>query len=259
MPLDMSQLIPGANFGGSSQNVPVPGSTDVPAVGGQTSPFGLNFPGGANTSPMTSTMSAAPGTTATSPGGTDINSLIQNIFSQGFAANNVGPGQMGSPGGAQGGPAQGGGLGGFNLASMFGLGSGDPNAAHNFVKAMHKAGFSSGVAGQLWNFLQSGAGFNPQVAQAMIDAMQPQVKRGEADILEQFGSKGLGMSSAAAIGLGDYLSQVNLNEQAIFAQMIEQATQNYMQVLMGGKGNPPKGFFDNYLSWITAVGSLVPK
>ena len=94
----------------------------------------------------------------------------------------------------------------------------------------------------LLNFLQSGAGFNPQVAQAMINALQPQVQEGEENLIEQFSTGGQRNSSSAQVGLGDYLSQVNLNEQQIFAQMYEQSTQNYLEALGLGKTQPlPSG------------------
>lgn len=121
--------------------------------------------------------------------------------------------------------------------------AGDPNGfsaqpLNSITQGFKNAGFSKGLAGLLTAFLQNGAGFNPQIAQALINAMQPQVDRGLAQIQEQFGVEGLGMSSPAAIGMGDFLSQVNLNEEQIFAQMQEQATQNYMEVLLAGKQQP---------------------
>lgn len=97
------------------------------------------------------------------------------------------------------------------------------------------AGFTSGAADLLTAFLKNGAGFNPEVANALIASMQPQVERGTASILEQFGSMGLRGGTPAAVGLGDFLGQVNLNEGQIFAQLYEQSVQNYMNVLMGAK------------------------
>lgn len=120
-----------------------------------------------------------------------------------------------------------------------------------FLKAMKDAGFGKPIGDLLWNFLQSGAGFNPQVAQALINSMQPMVQRGEADILEQFSAMGLRNSSPAAIGLGDFLSQVNLNEEQIFAQMYEQAVQNYLTVLLSGSSK--KGLS----SGLSGLGSLI--
>lgn len=136
-----------------------------------------------------------------------------------------------------------------------GSGSGWPSFAlgpeHDFQKAMLKAGFGFGVSGPLYQFLKSGAGFNPQVAQALINSMQPYVQRGEADILEQFSNMGLRNGSPAAIGMGDFLSQVNLNEQQVFAQMWEQAVQNYLSVLLSGKTGQPTA------SPLAGLGQLV--
>jgi hypothetical protein len=243
----------GANSAGSQQAVPGATSMNTPAIGGATNTFLPSYPTGANAAPMTSpfsggtvaTAGADPGYTATSPGMPDL--------SAGFAANGPGANAGSNPLSA---------FTGTNLASSLGLNAqNNPNAAHDFVKAMHKAGYSAGVAGQLWNFLQSGAGFNPQIAQSVISsyqaAQQPGVNRGERDLMAQFGNMGLGASSAAAIGMGDYLSQVNASqgevEGKILDQMYQQSIQNYMAVLMGGKGNPPKGLFDNILGYMNAA------
>lgn len=136
-------------------------------------------------------------------------------------------------------PTTGTSAGGGNLANILGFNPSDQGA---FISAMQQAGFGSGVAQLLWNFLSSGAGANAQEFQAMVAALQPQVNRGIANIQEQFGAEGLGSSSPAAIGQADFLSQVNLNEGQIWAQMQQQATQDYLQVLMGGKSTPlPSG------------------
>lgn len=147
-------------------------------------------------------------------------------------------------------------LAGINPSQLWGLGAGDPNAAHNFVKAMRKAGFSSGVAGQLWNFINTGAGFNPAVAQALIAALGPGIERGEANIEEQFSAKGLREGSPAAIALGDFFGQVNLNEGQIFAQLYEQSVQNYMNVLLAGKGPAPASTVKNILDVTQAIKNL---
>jgi hypothetical protein len=143
----------------------------------------------------------------------------------------------------------------FNVANLLGFGNGTNNPLNDITKALHKAGFSAGVAGELANFLQSGAGFNPAVAQALIAAMQPGVQRKEADILEQFSNMGLRGSSSAAIGLGDFLSQEQLNEGQIWAGLYEQSVQNYMNVLLAGKGPAPKGLFGNIMDFISTTSN----
>lgn len=104
----------------------------------------------------------------------------------------------------------------------------------NLQRAFTDAGAPSGVAASLADFLKSGAGYNPQILQSLIAQLQPQISRGETDIMGQFGGAGLGQSSAAATGMGDYLSQVNLNESNMATQLYEQAINNYMQVMLGG-------------------------
>lgn len=148
-----------------------------------------------------------------------------------------------APAGSQTGTnAQGGNLAGINMKDM--------------TNYFHKAGFPSGIGYLLSQFLAGGAGFSPQVAQAMLAALQPGVQRGEANILEQFGSQGMRTGSSAAIGLGDFMSQVTLDEGQILSQMYEQSVQNYMDVLLAGRkqgGSKLAGVG----SLIGGIGSLV--
>lgn len=104
----------------------------------------------------------------------------------------------------------------------------------NLARGFRASGVPTNIAGSLADFLKSGAGYNPQVLQALIAQLQPQIQRGQADIMEQFGGMGLGQSSAGAIGMGDFMSQVNLNESQMATQLYEQAIQNYLQVMLGG-------------------------
>lgn len=206
--------MPGSNPSGGQMAVPTPASQNTPAIGGNDSPFAPTPPTGQQTPGISSSIATA------------------GPIGPSSAANNLAT---------------------TNPSSLWGLGAGDPNAAHNFVKSMGKAGFSSGVAGQLWNFINSGAGFNPQVAEAMIAAMQPGVQRKEADIMEQFSGLGMRGGSPAAIATGDFLAQEQLNEGQIWAQMYEQSVSNYMNVLLAGKGNPPKSLFDNIMTGISTM------
>ncbi len=114
--------------------------------------------------------------------------------------------------------------------------------------AFQKAGYSGPIATLLEQFLAGGAGYNPQVAQAMIAALGPSIQQGQANLLEQFGSQGLRMSSPAAYGMASFDSQVTLDEGQILSQMYEQSVQNYMDVLLAGKrgGTQP-----------TTAGSLI--
>jgi hypothetical protein len=109
----------------------------------------------------------------------------------------------------------------------------------NVSGGLQQAGYPGSVADALSQFLQGGAGYNPQVAQALLASLQPGIERGSQQIVEQYGASGLGNSSAAAIGLGDYLSQANLNEGQILSGLYENSVQNYMNVLTGAKKQGP--------------------
>lgn len=121
---------------------------------------------------------------------------------------------------------------------------------NDIKRAFMKAGYSAGDAYLIAQFLGSGAGFNPQVAQAMLAALNPQIERGQANILEQFSAGGLRESSPAAIGLGDYMSQVYLDQGQILSQMYEQAVQNYMEVMLAGRKPQQQG------GGMAGIGSL---
>jgi hypothetical protein len=131
------------------------------------------------------------------------------------------------------------GLLGTGLGATSAAGPVDPAAWQKDVaKSFQKSGTMPGGLGTAAaEFLSSGAGFNPQVAQALIAAMQPQIAKGQANLMEQFGSKGLGASSPAALGLGDYLAQTNLDVGTLLSGLYEQSVQNYMQVLNMGHVN----------------------
>lgn len=114
----------------------------------------------------------------------------------------------------------------------------------DIAKSFQKAGYPSGVGTALAAFLQSGAGFNPQVAQWMIQAMQPQIAQGQANLMEQFGGTGTAGSSGAQLGLAGYEAQTNAAIGQIFANMYQQSTQNYMNTLLQGsyaKGGGQQG------------------
>jgi hypothetical protein len=93
--------------------------------------------------------------------------------------------------------------------------------------------YGSQMAGLLVDFLRGGAGFSPDALNALFASLQPQIERGEEDLMTQFSASGNRFGSGAEIGLGDFLSRVNLNEGEIAAQMQEQAIQNYLNILTG--------------------------
>lgn len=206
-PAALTSLMPGANIGGSSVAVPpVPyTSYGSNSIGGGTNPF-LPVPAtGQSVTPMTQPSTSSP-TTGTPP---------------------VTPTTGATAG-----------LGGQNPYNLLG-GSNYPGGLTN---ALRQTGLPGDIANLLAGFLQSGAGFNPQVAEALINAMGPSIERGTENISEQFSAMGNRFGSPAAIGLGDFQSQVNLNIGEIFSQLYEQSVTDYLGVLMGaGKKAPSFG------------------
>lgn len=122
--------------------------------------------------------------------------------------------------------------------------------------------YGPGVAGILHNFLNNGT-FNPQVAAAFLNAMQPGIARGEADINAAFGQGGSRFSSSAALGIGDYLSQVNNNEQATLASLYEQSQnqelsllQNILPTLHAEEANKGGSVFADILGGLEIAGGI---
>jgi len=196
--------MPGANLSGSSVAVPpLPMSMGTQAIGGNQNPFLPVSASGQTMPPVTNTGGAFPANTG--------------------------------PGGTTGATS---GLGGTNPYNLFG---GDRSHS-DLKKAFQQTGMPGAMADLLSEFLRSGAGFNPKVAQALIAAMGPSIERGRENIVEQFSAMGNRFGSPAAVGLADFESQVNLNIGEIFSQLYEQSIQNYLQVLMGaGKKAPTFG------------------
>jgi hypothetical protein len=109
----------------------------------------------------------------------------------------------------------------FGTSNIAGLNSGltaganMPQLSYQLDKA-----YGSGT-GSLLSSILSGGLFNPGIAQAMLAAMQPGINQGEASLQQAFGAEGSRFGSADALGLGNYLSQVNLNEQSTLANMFQ--------------------------------------
>jgi hypothetical protein len=127
------------------------------------------------------------------------------------------------------------------------------------AKGFNHAGFPNAIAGMLASFLQQGAGFNPHAIMALLNALQPQIARGDANIMEQFGAKGLNFGSPAAVGLADFNSQAVLDEGQIISQMYEQSVQDYMNVLLAGrKPQSQQGGIGSLLGGgLSGAGSLI--
>lgn len=96
-----------------------------------------------------------------------------------------------------------------------------------------KKTYGDGMAHMILDFLQGGAGFNQQAVNNLLASLQPGIERGEENIMEQFSAMGNRFGSPAALGIGDFLSQVNLNEGQLVTQMYEQALDRFMNVMMG--------------------------
>jgi hypothetical protein len=123
-----------------------------------------------------------------------------------------------------------------------------------------KKTYGDGMAHLLLDFLTGGAGFNQQAINNLLASLQPGIERGEENIMEQFSAMGNRFGSPAAIGMGDFLSQVNLNEGQLVTQMYEQAISNAMDVMLETAGQTSKrianspSFLDSLLGGIGAAG-----
>lgn len=135
----------------------------------------------------------------------------------GGPAYNVGP-WSGAPGG---------GLAGLNAGIVPGY-SGPGKGVYDMLGRAYGKG-----TGAVLGDLLSGGLYNPQVAAAFLNAQQPGIARGEAGILGAFGNAGARYSSAAALGLGDYESQVQLNQQQTLAQLYQNAQLQELGLLQG--------------------------
>ena len=93
--------------------------------------------------------------------------------------------------------------------------------------------FGNGVGSTFYNFLNSGAGYNPEVAGALVNQMAPYEERARNAILESFGGSGNRYSSPAAIGLADFESSFALGQQGILADQYNRAVNNYQNLFSG--------------------------
>jgi hypothetical protein len=81
------------------------------------------------------------------------------------------------------------------------------------------------------HLLNSGTGYNSQVLSALINQIQPQVNEGIASLGASAGAAGTRFGSGYQVGLGDYLSQVNANENTMAANLYENSVQNTLGLL----------------------------
>jgi len=143
-----------------------------------------------------------------------------------------------------------------------GMKPGDPNLSGNFLREFQRA-YGKGTGDVLYQMMTQGL-FNPQVASAYMNALQPGVQRGQADLLNAFGRSGNRFGSAAALGLGDYNSQVQLNEGQLLAGLYQNAQSNQLNMLGNTLGtlhteeaNNDSGWLSSLLGGLEIAGGLI--
>lgn len=198
---------------------------------------GANTSGGPGSTLMPTSLSPSVGTSGSNP-------MVPSMPSGGSVNPTAMPAGSSNPYSASG-----------ATAALAGLGGGLPMQSASgqntdLAKSLQSSGYRGGVGTALSDFLTQGAGFNPAVAQAMIAALQPQFAKGQANLMEQFGSQGLAGGSPAALGMGDYEAQNNLDVGTLLSGMYEQSIQNYMGVLESAKTAPKA-------PWWQAASSLI--
>lgn len=142
---------------------------------------------------------------------------------------------------------------GFNLGSNWG----------SFDNLLGKA-YGKGTGQALYNIFDQGL-FNPQVAASFLNAMGPGNAQGLASVQNSFGDEGARFGSAAALGIGNYESQVNLNEQSTLAGMYENSQAEQLSLLSNilptlHQENADGGFmndFSDVYNVAMALGNMV--
>lgn len=186
-------------MGSPALGMPFSNNAPQPIPGGYGNPAGMALPG----------MSKGAGGSGASP------------FS-GLSFNAFGPPTTPS---ANAGP-----WGGTDFAGLnSGIHTTNPALGGNLYREFERA-YGKGTADILSNIFGKGL-FNPDVAAAFLNAQQPGISRGQADIMGAFGAGGSRFGSSAALGLGDYMSQVNLNQQSTLAQMFQHGQDQEMGLL----------------------------
>lgn len=121
---------------------------------------------------------------------------------------------------------------GTNIQSLS-SGNGLPYGGADFgLMGELDSAYGEGVGHSIDAILTKGL-FNPQVAAAYMNAMQPAYNQGIATQEQAFGAEGARFGSAAALGIGNYTSQFDLNEQQTMATMYMQAQQEQLSMLEG--------------------------
>lgn len=227
--------IPGGNPSGSNAGV-APGGTapyignNSATLGDSTNPLLAPYPAGSANVSSTFPAYATSGT-----GDDSIEQLLSGMNPTGLSATPLTPG---SPLPASGTYSQ--------------------QWYNTLTQQLHKMGISSGLAGIIASFIATGAGFNPAAIQSQIAALGPSIASGQANIESEFGAQGLGSSSAAALGLAGFNSQVTLDEGQIISSEYEQSVQDYESLLLGlaNKKEDPS-LISSLLSGGSAAASLL--
>ena len=199
-------VIPGAaNPGGSQVSMPAPfaGTT---ASGGSTNPY-------MNTSTASTT---APNT----------NPYAGSFGAYGFPGNTSAPSPIGT------GTVP-------NAPNIVGTGTGSGSLTSGQNKALESQldkTYGKGMGALLLSFMNSGAGYNPQVLQQIFSQLQPGFANQQQNLLQQFSASGNRFGSGAQTGFADLLGQQSQTEGQIASQLYEQSIQNYMSILEGTSG-----------------------
>ena len=129
-------------------------------------------------------------------------------------------------------PANTGGTSSTNIGNIdLGFQLTNKNAYGNLYRELTRA-YGQGTGSMIFQMLTGGM-WNSQIANALINAMQPMRTRGLNDVLGSFSAEGGRFSSAAATGVGDFESQFALNEQSTLANLALQDQEMQMNLLMG--------------------------
>jgi len=223
-------VIPGAqNPAGSQVSMPAPFSGGTTASGGSTNPY-MN--------PVSTSTTASP-----------TNPYAGSFGAYGFPGNTSAP----SPVGVGTTP---------NAPNIIGTGTGSGNLTGGQNKALESQldkTYGKGMGALLLQFMNSGAGYNPQVLQQLFSQLQPQFANQQQNLLQQFSASGNRFGSGAQTGFADLLGQQSETEGSIAANLYEQSIQNYMQILEGTSGADASRIaqtpstFDDIASFISAA------
>jgi hypothetical protein len=138
-----------------------------------------------------------------------------------------------------------------NLQSLVpGGGTLDPK----LIGALDKT-YGKGFGQTVYNVLKQGAGWNPQVANAFMYAVEPYFQKHLNDIMESFGAAGQRFSSTAALAAGEFGASFTAQQQQLFAQMYQWAYGNFLNTLQYGSKNTSGNIFGTLNNILGLVGT----